>query len=327
MMKTEEGDITTKGPPIADVQFPMNQQLVAEVTKLKEEEGLLKERLEKIEATRSDVSPTVYERVRGDYQRRYSEVHRALQAKKGEVDQELATLHEARDRILTTLATHKEGLEEIQLRHSLGEFAETDFQERAGQAGEKIRKFEKLLAAINNNIRCYEGLFAGVVDHPAITPSIPVHPASAVVEPPLTSVLGDELAAADEEYLLEEDAADYFNAEPAPQARETTDPHLQMDAAKMTGPRLTIVRGNRKGEAFPIQAETTIGRAAGSTVVLKEAKISRQHAVIRRKGAKYVIEDLQSSNGLFVNGERVHTQALADGDEVQIGDFLLKFHA
>ena len=141
-----------------------------------------------------------------------------------------------------------------------------------------------------------------------------------IVEPVMSPSTHEE-----EEYHLEEEAGDYF--EPAQSARtdETARHEVSATPTPSPGPTLRIIRGEKTGTLFPVQKEMTIGRASNNGIVLKEPKISRQHAVIRKKGNRYAIEDLQSSNGLYVNGARVIEHFLHDGDEVQIGDFVLKF--
>ena len=87
-----------------------------------------------------------------------------------------------------------------------------------------------------------------------------------------------------------------------------------------------ILEGEGKGQVIEIvEDEITIGRASSNAVVLKEAKVSRQHASIKRQGKEFLLEDLHSSNGVMVNDERVKEHALSDGDKIRIGDFVLKF--
>jgi DNA-binding response OmpR family regulator len=64
---------------------------------------------------------------------------------------------------------------------------------------------------------------------------------------------------------------------------------------------------------------TTIGRWEDNDVIIPDRWVSRHHAQIRREGTRHIVEDLDSKNGLFVNGRRV-TQpvALEDGDRIQI---------
>lgn len=67
------------------------------------------------------------------------------------------------------------------------------------------------------------------------------------------------------------------------------------------------------------RAEVTIGRLPENDVYIDDRWISRHHARIRREGARYVLEDLGSKNGLFLNGKRlIEPAALEDGDVIQI---------
>lgn len=64
---------------------------------------------------------------------------------------------------------------------------------------------------------------------------------------------------------------------------------------------------------------TSLGRWADNDVVVDDRWVSRHHARIRREGERYVVEDLSSKNGTFVNGQRIAgPTALADGDVVQV---------
>jgi DNA-binding response OmpR family regulator len=70
------------------------------------------------------------------------------------------------------------------------------------------------------------------------------------------------------------------------------------------------------GQHWPLQNPiTTIGRWEDNDVVIPDRWISRHHAQIRREGTRYVVDDLDSKNGLFVNGQRVSTGAPLDNDD------------
>ena len=62
-----------------------------------------------------------------------------------------------------------------------------------------------------------------------------------------------------------------------------------------------------------------IGRQSGSHLVLRDARISRSHARILAEGGDYFIEDLDSRNGVFVNGDRVRRRKLAFSDRIEFG--------
>jgi len=68
-----------------------------------------------------------------------------------------------------------------------------------------------------------------------------------------------------------------------------------------------------------IVGRATIGRHPANVVVLDDTKVSRDHAAIRATADGFVINDLRSTNGTFVNGARVDEQPLADGDVILVG--------
>ena len=71
----------------------------------------------------------------------------------------------------------------------------------------------------------------------------------------------------------------------------------------------------------------TVGRHPDSDVVLDAVTVSPRHAEFRRDGAGFVVADVGSFNGTYVNGTPIDVAALTDGDEVQIGKFRLVFRA
>ena len=71
----------------------------------------------------------------------------------------------------------------------------------------------------------------------------------------------------------------------------------------------------------------TIGRHPDSNMVLADPNVSRNHAEIRPKGDRYEVADLGSTNGTRVNGMRVDTQVLQDGDEISFGNTRMRFEA
>jgi type II secretory pathway predicted ATPase ExeA len=70
----------------------------------------------------------------------------------------------------------------------------------------------------------------------------------------------------------------------------------------------------------------TIGRGHGNGLMIEEKEISRRHALIDRTGGRYMIEDLNSRNGVLVNGKRREMANLKSGDVINIGGVKLVFH-
>ena len=86
--------------------------------------------------------------------------------------------------------------------------------------------------------------------------------------------------------------------------------------------------GGRAGESFAVDGERmTIGRRPDSAVFLDDVTVSRDHALLVHRGSDWYIDDCGSLNGTYVNRERIDSQRLADGDELQVGKYKLTFRA
>lgn len=89
---------------------------------------------------------------------------------------------------------------------------------------------------------------------------------------------------------------------------------------------LVVKRGPNAGSRFLLDHVTTsAGRHPESDIFLDDVTVSRRHAEFRRDGDEFVVVDVGSLNGTYVNREPVDTAVLANGDEVQIGKFRLVF--
>ena len=85
---------------------------------------------------------------------------------------------------------------------------------------------------------------------------------------------------------------------------------------------LVVERGPVSSLRFALQQDqVTIGRSAGNELVLADAEVSRRHARVLRRADGYAVEDIGSTNGTFVNGQRIsHLTLLQDGDTIDLGD-------
>src|SRR5215207_1805636 len=76
---------------------------------------------------------------------------------------------------------------------------------------------------------------------------------------------------------------------------------------------------------LPVGRLTRIGRRATADIVLDDSTVSRRHALVVEREGTPVIADDRSLNGVFVNGQRVREARLRHGDEVRVGDRLMRF--
>ena len=92
---------------------------------------------------------------------------------------------------------------------------------------------------------------------------------------------------------------------------------------------LKFISGKYQGGEFPLKPEkqVVIGRSSDLDMVLVEDMVSRKHAKITIASGKVVIEDLGSTNGTFVNGEKIKQSRLKEGDRILIGTSILKLVA
>ena len=93
-----------------------------------------------------------------------------------------------------------------------------------------------------------------------------------------------------------------------------------------SGFALRFISGKYQGGEYPLpsEKEIVIGRGGELDIVLVEDMVSRKHAKITTQQGKIVIQDLGSTNGTFVNGEKIKRAKLKEGDRVLIGTSILK---
>jgi hypothetical protein len=84
--------------------------------------------------------------------------------------------------------------------------------------------------------------------------------------------------------------------------------------------------GGRVGESFALDHDRmTIGRRPDSDVFLDDVTVSRDHALLVKRGGDYYLDDLGSLIGTYVKRHRIESLRLEDGDELQVGKFKLTF--
>ena len=102
---------------------------------------------------------------------------------------------------------------------------------------------------------------------------------------------------------------------------------VELEEVTARGPALVIrAGGGRVGESFAVDRErTSIGRRPDSEVFLDDVTVSRDHALLIRRGDQWHLDDMGSLNGTYVNRERADEARLRHGDEVQVGRYRLSF--
>ena len=91
-------------------------------------------------------------------------------------------------------------------------------------------------------------------------------------------------------------------------------------------PSLFVIQGRDQGRRFELTSPiVTVGRDTTNTIQVRDTEVSRRHAELRREEDAYALVDLSSSNGCYVNSQRVARQRLRSGDRLQVGGTLMIF--
>ena len=127
-----------------------------------------------------------------------------------------------------------------------------------------------------------------------------------------------------------------LTADPGAETTMTFEPDAGADeqdpalSAAAGGAPALVVRsgGGIAGQTFhPPEGKTLIGRSPECQIFLDDVTVSRNHAVLVAREGGYVVEDLGSLNGTFVNRRRIDSARLQGGDELQIGKYRMTFIA
>jgi Protein of unknown function (DUF3662)/FHA domain len=91
--------------------------------------------------------------------------------------------------------------------------------------------------------------------------------------------------------------------------------------------RLRMVKGVPAYGVYLVDGRAQVGRSEESDVFLVDPSVSRAHAMVETSGAAPLVRDLGSTNGTFVNGKRIDSCRLQDGDELRFGNTQMRFEA
>jgi pSer/pThr/pTyr-binding forkhead associated (FHA) protein len=115
--------------------------------------------------------------------------------------------------------------------------------------------------------------------------------------------------------------------EPQASVGLSPDEVVAVHALPPTSALLVMQRGPSAGARFLLDADRTMaGRSTAADIFLDDVTVSRKHAEFVRDGQHFVVRDIGSLNGTYVNRQRIEQAVLRSGDEVQIGKYRLTFH-
>ena len=315
------------------------------LVKLKGEEDALRALLGKATARR-DAELAVYARVSADYLARIATIADQAQAERARAREFLGTLEQLHETARQVLDRARAQLQECEFRHQIGEFTPEQFAACRQAAQQSVAEGEAEFHRIRNLRQGYTELLsdapgssapagasdlgassrsasiaapvARVAETPEALPAAPRPPAPLPPAPPPVQV-SDPTPAAPAPV-----DATMFMAPSTPVAPPAPDEDDAVSAAgfgtvAIAAALLTELQEGHTGTQHRIGRLTTIGRTADNQIVIPLQDVSRRHAEITRMANGYVLKDLNSPNGTFVNGGRIREHVLENGDRVTIG--------
>jgi hypothetical protein len=331
------------------------------LAKLETDQRAIRELSEKA-AWHRDKVVEVYTRVVRDYEARITALEDQAAAARQRVREDLRTLEALHERSREAMDRARVELQESEFRHEIGEFTHDEFQKRQQASertiAEKKAEFESVNALRLRYLELLPGEAAppspapAPVAHPAPPPSAaaPREPAPAPVPepasaaaapvappPPVSASIvpaGDVAAQADaEEPIPPPEGATSFLPPPSstdfqvPTPGQTPGDTGSFGTIAVSAAMLIEDRGGLPGAHHRLGLLTMIGRTPDNQIVVPIREVSRRHAEIVLTETGYVVKDLGSPNGTFVNGERITEHRLQDEDRLAMGGQVFVFKA
>jgi len=312
---------------------------IEELQRIKAEQDVILERLDLMEEKRGAVSEEVYDRVHLDYEGQMTMLEEQAGPLKEQARGQHASLKIVLEEIEESLKSEEMDLEELQLRHDLGEFSDEDF-------GTKMEECEALVSGHQDDLAEAQALKEQFISAFHSEEELEEEPQSGPTdespESDRETLGGEEIDGASElsegpppppgddpVFEAEETAPVALEAEEIPeQTAEVSLPSPSPDGETMIlrWPKLLLqTEGGDFEEHSVVGVSTSLGSGTECDITISGIKVAERHAEILLTEDGHLIRDLESSVGTLVNGVEITEWNLADGDSIQMGELVLVY--
>jgi hypothetical protein len=295
----------------------------------------VRDRLRLAEENRHTVNRRIYDKVRSEYDRELDSLRARVSPLRAELEALRAGLEERVRDAKAKLATVEEEQAEAAFRHAVGEYSASviddkrrELDARLAGARASVEQLQQTLASLDAVQNADAAVTApeDLADEPAAAPA----PAPEAPRRPVIKAADLAPPAAGDRFENPHDWIDEVGRDPHKDLRPTaardrnpaTDPSPVATAAPASpnAPSLVFVTGTHTGQSIPLLPTTlTIGREHDNNIEIKDAEVARYHARILHERGSYVVEDLESTTGTWVNGTRARRAVLNHGDVIKVG--------
>jgi hypothetical protein len=305
------------GGPESDELDQIETSYLNKLVEIKQAQERLRGLIEKAESSKDKVSAEVFARVVADYDTRIEQHEQEARPLREKARTEFEKLRTTHARLSGELDKARLDAEELKFRHDLGELPEGDFEERQKASSQAVSRSEKAFAAAD----ALRERFLEVIPEPppAASPASPPPPPPVPAKEPVAEIeaeVEDEAEAGDLEATVYDVSAPRFDPDTA---------STQESAAPVA--RLVEKRGDgSEGASHTLGRTTTVGRTPDNDIPLDFPEISRHHARISATPEGFLVTDLKSGNGTYINDQRVDEGPLGNGDTLRFGSLAFIVH-
>jgi hypothetical protein len=280
------------------------------LAEIRQDELALQGLVEKANAQKDQVTEAVYERVTRDYTGRLRALELRARPLRDTARAELAKLHAVRDRLKVARDTAEMDHQELEFRMKLGELRPEDFEARQKTLADGLSAAQSDFDEVERVCR----QFAEVVpleppragaEEKAVAAAPPPPPSSATMQAPPADFEDDEERGT---IMVPRSAV------PPPQGASREFATIAVSLA-----RLVQEADGKPAVTHELGTVTNIGRIPENQIELDKPEVSRNHARIAMTETGWLLTDLNSGNGTYVNDERVKERRLKNGDRIRIG--------
>jgi hypothetical protein len=315
---------------MADQENPWQQALAAidlssidSLKTLKQDQDVLDQRLAAMDKLKKDVAEAVYQRVRGDYQKRRGALEEESAPLKQAARVQYAKLRELSERFEADHEAISLDQQELELRHKLGEFDAAEFERRLnaieGAVKDKTQAREQALALKARFLEAFHSETELALETDAARAASAIPGVTVAIES-LATVTGADLTEAKPSEVMQSGAPNKMQVMSPINLPEPALP----DAAGVTqvfrAARLVPQNPEAGKQSFALALKpTSLGADAGSDVRISGPGVDAKHAQIAVNMSGFTIIDLNSKHGTRVNAEKVRERQLRHEDVIQIG--------
>jgi FHA domain len=287
----------------------------------REHEGV-KQLIDKAAERKDKVAPPVYAKVMEDYEARLRGLEDKARPLREQARAELSQLVVLYAKLKSAWEASQLAQQEIEFRFELGELPKEDFEGKQAQAKAEVGEREKSFARANELRLRFEEVLPALPPAPAPKAAPKPAPKPAPLASAPTPAVSVPAASATDEAPRSETIVMPRGVGLADMKPKTPTDSFRTMAVSM--PRFVDEPG---GRVFEIDAGTSIGRTPDNHIALDVREVSRRHARIDlQEDGSFVLVDMGSGNGTFVNDQRIKEHKLQHGDRVRIGNELFVYH-